>query len=149
MSNPGGGGSAPKTFLATQQANGIAAAVAAQGNKIPYNVADHDDTGEYSTVNSRLTSANGGVYTFEAGVGMQTDGVTHLGDNCRICVYKNGVLYATLGQFLYYSNGFDYYCSGSITMKLAAGDYVEIMTFPTRSTNYSTNYLGFFSGRKS
>lgn len=141
----GAGGSTPLSFLTGQHPAGLATAPAGQATLITMDQLDHDDTG--GLANSVFTAPKSGVFTFEGAVGMQCDGQNHIGDNGRLQVFKNGAFYKDLGQYQYGSNGFDYYCSGSVTMKLNQNDTVDMRIFPTRATNFSINYLGYFSGR--
>ena len=94
--------------------------------KVEFNAETFDNLSEYDpTTNFRFTAKSAGIYLITAGVdwGSQADGNT-----TRLHLYKNGVIKNRLDAKLIGGASFAS-SNGSIMLKLAAGDYLEIFVY--------------------
>lgn len=100
--------------------------------KVQYNVEDFDHLSEYDNVaNYRFTAQSAGIYDITACVAWD---VTANVNRAILQVYKNGISYRVLSDNNI-GNG-RYNCSqGSLHVKLAANDYIEIFAYVENALN--------------
>jgi hypothetical protein len=111
--------------------------------KLTYKTEVFDDNSDYDAANSKFVAPRDGKYAFQWQ--WQTSGDTAI----LSMLYKNG---ASLHRGLWAdATGNNRSSNGSVTLKLVAGDYIEIYGYSTGSSrvprpgDYS-NFSGFFIG---
>jgi len=92
-------------------------------NKVEFNQAPFDDGNCFDNTRDRFVAPVAGVYSFSVNVGLNTHGGTAGTFIYDLFIYRNGIAYCLLGET---DSGTSTAVNGSVTLKLAASDYVEV-----------------------
>jgi hypothetical protein len=94
--------------------------------KVNFTSKDHDLLNEYDAVNSKFTCTTAGVYSVTVNCSLLN---SSSGTTSTIQLYKNGVGHTILKSEILSTNSLSYTIGGSATIKLVAGDYLEIYVY--------------------
>jgi len=142
--------STPSAFCVDK--NDAQAIPTADDTKIAFDDEDYDDNSEYdAATNYRFTCKRAGLYHFDTSVLLAASAWT-AGQYTWIAFYKGGSNYRVVDSFEIEANGtFEVQLSGSMDIKLAINDYIEVWVYHTRGadTNTSASALyNYFNGHR-
>lgn len=103
--------------------------------KLTFDTKEFDSHGAFDTTNSRFISNISGTFLLNANAGMA--GTNVLANTYYLAFYKNGSLYQT-GQGTVAAAGTSMYLTASTSIRLVAGDYVEVFLFGAGNNSVST-----------
>lgn len=103
----------------------------AQLTKVSFQTEDYDNLAEFdNSVNFRFTAKQAGIYLVDCGLMWAT---AVAGNITELFIYKNGITVRYLYQDTQAASTAIIMTSGSATLKLGIGDYVEIFTYTSNS----------------
>ena len=114
-------------------------------HKIEFNQASFDDGNGFDNTRDRFIAPVAGVYSFSVNVGLNTPG----GSGTFIYslyIYRNGTAYCLLSET---NSSISVAVNGSVTLKLAASDYVEVFASGFNANIHGDRdgmHITYFSG---